>query len=362
MNRILILSYFLVIPFYLFSYPDRDVRGNYTENFLHLQGKADMRIGDRFFYYGQEIIIEFQITNYGNEPIRFYPKLGEAETYQFIITDENDAVVPLRDTFSLSKRQELSHYGAPDEYLLFHKEKFHHLPSKSPYKKLDPIQERRNRPVNMVGDEVKEVIIHKNESFTRKINLFDMYDLKPGKRYFVTGYFYPNYSEDRTVLLKTGNQVSFSVDSQRIQRNQNKFEEYESGEVSLSPEEVIYLFLGAELKQHWKNYFKYVHFPEYILSYTKYANLYVNSEGLERESVVDDFKKYLTESRHGKLKYYKVTDIEEINSTHARVTVVVERQENRLTRRYEYFYTLKKIDPMNKGFWKITNLVAKVRR
>lgn len=351
----------LLLPIILNAVPDRDVRGNYTENFLHLQGKADIKLGDHYYAYGDDINLEFTITNYGNEPVRFYPTLGEVQTFQFIVTDENDTAIPLRDGLHLKDKKNIVE-GAPEDYIVFHEEKYHVIPSRSRYKKLDKIQERRNRSTNLVGDQVKEIIIHKGESFTKKINLSDLYDLKPGKKYYITGYFYPNYVEDKTSLLKTSNQAYLTVYNTKIQRNQNKFQDNESISAGISPEEIIYLFLGAEMKENWKNYFKYIHFPEFIMSYTKFANLYSSTEESNQEAIIDDFKKYLTELRHGKLKYYKVIGVEEVNSKTTKVTVSVEREQNRIRYKYEYFYTLKKLDDQKSQFWKITNLVVKVKR
>ena len=124
----------------------------------------------------------------------------------------------------------------------------------------------------------------------------------------------------------------------------------------------MYLFLGAELKKNWNHYFKYIYFPEFILGYTKFANEYTSAESGYKDIVVDEFKKYLTESRSGKITYYKITSAEEINPMMSRVYVHVERELNRIPSRFEYQYTLKKTDDTMKGFWKISGVVVKVKK
>ncbi|EMF98894.1 hypothetical protein LEP1GSC133_3866 [Leptospira borgpetersenii serovar Pomona str. 200901868] len=46
----------------------------------------------------------------------------------------------------------------------------------------------------------------------------------------------------------------------------------------------------------------------------------------------------------------------------ARVTVFVERKLNRLRSKYEYIYTLRRVPDEQGGFWKVSNLVAKVKK
>ena len=153
-----------------------DVRGNRNENFLELQGKASISLNKMAFSPGEEIHLDFTIKNYGEEVIRFYPTTANLKSFQFVINDENDE--------SLSPKDQL--------------------------KKEDKKLKRRNRIVNLEGDVVKEILIHKGESFTKRFNLSEFYEFEQGKKYYVTGYFYPNYLEDDTTFLKTENHSIFS--------------------------------------------------------------------------------------------------------------------------------------------------------
>lgn len=350
----------------IYSYPRRDARGHYSENFLHMQGKASIKVQDHYFSPGDNIFIDFKIHNFGNEPIRVFPTMAEYETYQFIIKDEDDRVLPLRDTVKLvsaRNRQQPDRYSYSQHHTFFKGEQYSIIPGYKNGKTIDQVQERRNRSVNLSGDPVKEVIIHPGESFSRKINLSDLYQFEPGKKYFITGYFYPNYFENKQALLKSSNQASFSIHSVSKRINPIRFPRRSSlGVAGVTPEEIIFLFLGAERKRNWQRYFHYIHFPDYIMAYTRYAEEYTKAKAVDRQAIIDEFKEYLSQSNHGKLIYYRILSSHKINDNTSQVNVFVERELGRIKQKYEYQYTLKKINRMPPGFWKITNLVVKVRR
>ncbi len=322
----LALTFFLcLLP--ILSYPDMDVRGNFTENFFGLQGRVNLKLTSMSYKQKEPIYLDFTIKNYGNEVIRIFPTTENLETYQFVITDENDDVLQARENL-----------------------------------KAEILKSSKIKVNNLVGDRVKEIIVHKNESFTKRFNLDDYYEFTPGKKYYVTGYFYPNFTEDKNTFAKSENQTIFQIEKKKEERINKRHHDSELASDGLAPEETVYLFLGAELKKNWNHYFKYIYFPEFILGYTKFANEYTSTDTGYKDIVVDEFKKYLTERRSGNLTYYKITSSEEINPSMARVYVHVERELNRIPSKFEYQYTLKKTDDTMKGFWKISGVVVKVKK
>ncbi len=304
-----------------------DARGNFSENFFGLQGRVNLKLNSMSYKQNESIYLDFTIKNYGNEVIRIYPTTENLQTYQFVITDENDEILQTREPI-----------------------------------KAEILKSSKVKMMNLVGDKVKEIIIHKNESFTKRFNLHEYYEFIPGKKYYVTGYFYPNFTEDKNTFAKSENQTIFQIEKRKEERLYKRHQDSELTTDGLSPEETVYLFLGAELKKNWNHYFKYIYFPEFILGYTKFANEYTSAESGYKEIVVDEFKKYLTESRSGKITYYKITSAEEMNPMMSRVYVHVERELNRIPSRFEYQYTLKKTDDTMKGFWKISGVVVKVKK
>ncbi|MBK8397550.1 MAG: hypothetical protein IPL26_20235 [Leptospiraceae bacterium] len=311
----------------LYTYPDMDVRGNFTENFFGLQGRVNLKLTSMSYKQNEPVYLDFTVKNYGNEVIRVFPTTENLQTYQFTITDENDEVLQPRETL-----------------------------------KAEILKSSKIKMNNLVGDKVKEIIIHKNESFTKRFNLHEYFEFETGKKYYVTGYFYPNYTEDQNTFARSENQTIFQIEKKKEERLYKQYKENELAYDGLSPEETVYLFLGAELKKNWNHYYKYIYFPEFILGYTKFANEYTAAEAGYKDIIVDEFKKYLTESRSGKITYYKITSADEINPIMAKVYVHVERELNRIPSRFEYQYTLKKTDDTRKGFWKISGVVVKVKK
>jgi hypothetical protein len=325
------------VPFYiilgilvshsLFSFPDRDARGERVENFIALQSKISVSLTKRSYEAGERIPLTFSITNTGKEVVRIFPSFDFRYSFQIIVKDENDRILtPIED---------------PD------------FP--------DPILKRRTTIVNLVGDENKEVSLHRNESFSKTIYLDEHYQFLPDQKFYITGYFYPNYTEDKSAFLRSQNTVGFLYQNPKLQRKESVNRQMtESG--GLSPEEIIFLFLGAEMKKRWEYHFKWIDFSEYILAYDRYSSAYAEANVGERETIIEDFKEYLTESPSGALKYFKVMSVDYPSKRDARVQVYVERMMGRFKTRYEYIYTLRQEEGSRVGFWQIKNLLVKVKK
>lgn len=334
-----VFLFFLSLLTALESYPDRDARGNHTENFTHLQVSAALRMGSVSYREGEDVELEFKVSNHGKEVVRIFPANDWRQTFQLQIRDETNRLVEAQEFVSS-----------------------------------DSLQIRRNTQQNLAGDLSKEISLSPGESFTYKILLQEQYQLATGKKYFITGYFYPNATESKKNIFLGGNQSEGMLSFLRTENTVRFFYEARRKEplrspiadsglstaAGVSPEETIFLFLGAELKKNWAHYYKWVHIPDYILAYDQFAGVYLNSTDRERELIEDEFKKYLSTQPSGRLKYFRVTDVERLTRNESKVKVYVERLEERIPTRYEYEYTLKKED--SSSLWKIYGIVARVRK
>ncbi|TGL55177.1 hypothetical protein EHQ59_06125 [Leptospira kemamanensis] len=311
----------------LFAFPDRDARGERVDNFVALQSKISLSLTKRSYEAGERIPLTFTVTNTGKEVVRIFPSFDFRYSFQIIVKDENDRILtPMED---------------PD------------FP--------DPILKRRTTIVNLVGDENKEVSLHRNESFSKTIYLDEYYQFLPDQKFYITGYFYPNYTEDKSAFLRSQNTVGFLFqNSKQVRKDSASRQITENG--GLSPEEIIFLFLGAEMKKRWEYHFKWIDFSEYILAYDRYSSAYAEASVGERETIIEDFKEYLTESPSGVLKYFKVMSVDYPSKRDARVQVYVERMMGRFKTRYEYIYTLRQEEGSRVGFWQIKNLLVKVKK
>lgn len=311
----------------VFSFPDRDARGARVDNFVALQSKIELELSQRTFSQGDRIPLKFSVTNTGKEVLRFFPSFDSRYSFQIVVKDENDRIIP---------------------------------PLEDP-EFPDPILKRRTTIVNLVGDENKEIALHGHETFSKQIYLDEHYSFSPNQKYYIVGYFYPNYTEDKTAFLRSKNTVGFLFQNSKPESKTLQSKQIiESG--GLSPEETIFLFLGAEMKKNWEYHFKWIDFSEYILGYDRFSASFAESPLAERETIIEDFKEYLTDSPSGVLKYFKVMNVDYPSKRDARVQVHVERMNGRFKARYEYIYSLKREEGSRVGFWQIKNLLVKVRK
>ena len=323
-----IILFIFVCSEALNAVPDRDARGDSVENFTALQTRIKVSLAQRNYVEGERIPLNYSIFNTGKEVVRLFPAGDYRYSFQIVIKDEDDRLVaPIED---------------PD---------FH-----------DPILKRRTTIVNMVGDLNKEIILHKNESFSRTINLDESYSFLPGHKYFITGYFYPNYTEDKQSFLRSENTSSFLFQKAKRDRSYIPIAQNNNESGKITPEETVFLFLGSEMKKNWESHFKWIDFSEYILNYDRFSSIYVESPVSDRDAVVEEFKEYLTTAPSGVLKYFKVLNVDYPSRNDARVQVYVERMQGRFKTRYEYSYSMKKDENDRNGYWQIKNLLVKVKK
>ncbi|TGK14683.1 hypothetical protein EHO61_16535 [Leptospira fluminis] len=311
-----------------FAFPKRDARGEVSENYLRQQGIVDLKLPKIQYRENEPVKVHVSVRNTGNEVLRIFPYGKDLRSFQVVVRDEDGRTV---------SRQEEEISG-------------------------DPILKRRNRVENLVGDEVKEIILHKDETFSKEIRLDRLYQLETGRKYFVTAYFYPNISEYRDHFIRSENHPYFSIEERRKDWVLPGIPYQDPVSDGMEPEEVIHLFLGAEKKGNWKLHFKWIDFPEYVQAYDRFSREWVQSEESEKDFILEEFRKFLMENRAGMLQYYKILGVEKINPNLSKVKVAVERRLNKIPVRYEYEYTLRRVPEETGAFWKVANLIAKVRK
>lgn len=329
MNRKLIIFILLALAITtLDAFPRRNARGEVSENYIQAQGIVDIKLPKMQYREKEAVTAVLSVKNTGNETLRIFPYGKDLRSFQVIVRDEDGRTVSKSET----------------------------------EKKPDPVLRRRNKVENLVGDEVKEIILHKDETFSKEIRIDQLYELEAGRKYFVTAYFYPNISEYGDHFLRSESHPYFSVEERKKDWILPGVPYQDPETDGLEPEEVIHLFLGAEKKGNWKLHFKWIHFPEYILAYDRYSKDWLQAEEAEKDFILEEFRNYLTENRSGVLQYYKILSVEKVNRSLSKVRVAVERKVNKVPVRYEYEFTLRRVPEESGVFWKVANLLAKVRK
>lgn len=144
MIRVLLVILYLISSI-LFSFPKRDTRGSVSENYLKQQGIITLDLKKIHYRENDRIPVKMSITNTGEEVVRIFPSGRDLESYRIVVRDEDGNQIPEKDE---EKRTE---------------------------------SKRRNMIQSLEGKEIKEIILHKDEVFSKEIDLNSRFDLNPGK-------------------------------------------------------------------------------------------------------------------------------------------------------------------------------------
>ena len=312
-----LVLFIFIFPYLLYAFSNRNVRGELTENSIIKENSFSIQLSKNQLELGEENLLHLSFSNKAKEVVRFYPYFDFLKTFQIFIVDEENRVIPLKKKIKFEPR----------------------LITK-----------------NFVGANIKEIILNPNEAFSKTIDLNLYFNFKSDKKYFVKSYFFPNYFEAKDVFIDS-NEVYFYIN-----KKEGTFKNYgllEIGKETINPNEIVSLFLNAEKRKDWKNYFKFIHFPEFIISYDKFSNLYANANFSEKSLILEEFKYYLTQLRFGNLENYEILNTQIINSKYAKVKVFIQRNDGFIVN-YEYEYILKK--DKESPYWKISSVIVGIKK
>jgi hypothetical protein len=206
------------------------------------------------------------------------------------------------------------------------------------------------------------ISLARNEAMTHTVDLRNMYRLDAPGEYRVRVYFVPD--PERDFSLPSENTLRFKISRRDIYAKnwlQGPIREKgpRQGSFSISPREVVTLFLTAEKERNWDNYLKYLRLESFINSYPNFGKLYNGSDDVEKLKVEDDFIKFLKSERGDYIIDFSV-DRENLveGKDIAYVDSRVKRYGSRYHFRYSYRYTLEKFEKL----WLITGVEASVKK
>ena len=222
-----------------------------------------------------------------------------------------------------------------------------------------------NRDIKeVVGNTVPRTIeLAPSETITRRVDLKKMYNLKEGGEYRVKVYFFPDVLGEGIVPSENTLRFKIVPSQQYYADGRSGIQEIRSGiahrRFSVSPREVVLLFLNAEKEQDWSSYFKFMKIENYINAFPNYGKLYNNSDDVERLKVVDRFVNFLKSERTDYIIDFQVKKQSIVKGKDiAYVNARVKRFNPRFTPSYNYIFTLEKL----RSNWLITHVEATVRK
>lgn len=227
-------------------------------------------------------------------------------------------------------------------------------------------------PYRLMNKDVKDVVgntaprtieIAPSETITRRIDLKKLYTLKEGAEYRVKVYFFPDVLGDEVVPSENTLRFKIARSEQYYADGRSGVQEIRSGiahrRFSVSPREVVLLFLNAEKEQDWSSYFKFMKIENYINAFPNYGKLYNSSDDVEKLKVVDRFVNFLKSERTDYIIDFQVKKQSIVQGKDiAYVNARVKRFNPGFTPSYNYIFTLEKL----RSNWLITHVEATVRK
>ncbi len=223
----------------------------------------------------------------------------------------------------------------------------------------------------LMGKDVKDVVrdipprtIHlgPGESISRTIDLKQLYKLEAGKQYRVKVLFFPDAAQDAVVA--SDNSLSFKVSRPAIYGPGPAGEEksIRSGiahqRFTISPREIVMLFLTAEKERDWDTHLKYVKLENYIGSFQNFARMYNSADDAERLNVLENFVTFIKKDRPDYILGFEVKGQSIVSDRVAYVNANVDRYNPRFRMKFQYKYTLEKF----RDIWLVTEVEAIVRK
>jgi hypothetical protein len=210
--------------------------------------------------------------------------------------------------------------------------------------------------------EPRMIHLARNETMTHTIDLRKIYKLDAKGEYRVRVFFVPD--PDKDYAIPSANVLRFKIARSDVYATNWLYGPIRErgprqGGFSVSPREVVMLFLAAEKEKSWDNYLKYVKLDSYINSYPNFGKLYNGSDDVEKLKIEDEFVNFLKGDRGDYIIDFSV-DRENIvgGKGLAYVDSHVKRYGHRFNFKYSYRYTLEKFE----NLWLITGVEASVKK
>lgn len=208
----------------------------------------------------------------------------------------------------------------------------------------------------------RTIILSRNETFMYTVDLKKLYKIEAMGEYRVRAYFMPHPELD--FAIPSENIVRFKIVRPADYASNSLYgpireKQHDPARFSLSPREVVLLFLTAEKEKKWDNYFKYVKLESYIQSFPEFGKLYNNSDDVEKLKIEEEFVTFIKRGREDYITSFNVAKESRIEGDRiAYVDSNVSRYGTKFGFSYTYKYTLEKFDTL----WLITGVEATLKK
>jgi hypothetical protein len=204
--------------------------------------------------------------------------------------------------------------------------------------------------------EPRRSVLGHDEKVVKHLNLNDYYHLEAGKEYRVRLFFMPE-AKIPFVQRSENNIVIRIAPLERDLPEPIVLPKNYAG--TITPSEVIQLFLTAEKTRSWHNMIKYIDLEHYVNMYPEYGMQFNTSNEAVRKRVLRDFVTFLSTARHDYIVDFAVQNESILGDRKTSyVDVKVVRYAAPRPFVYNYRYTLESV----RGTWLIAGVEATVAK
>jgi len=208
--------------------------------------------------------------------------------------------------------------------------------------------------VDMIDSMSKRAVqLGAGEIFTYTVDLGRVYKMQAGFSYRVRCYFVPDLGIRYVINGK--NELTFLING--FKENAGQPVLYSINR-DISPSETVLLALEAEKCSDMDRMLKYIDLEEFISIEPNFIRSYSTSGEIERQEILEKFRRYLLKPRYDYLIAFKIIN-EGIDQGHAYVDVLAERYSVNKNDAYKYRFVLKKSRDFG-TIWLITGLEASI--
>lgn len=197
----------------------------------------------------------------------------------------------------------------------------------------------------------RHLLLQPGESYSRRINLQEIFEFRQGEDYVVHGYFFPNFLQKRELSLRSQNRLDLSI---RPLKQVVARESSAQKAPGIAPDEVVFMHLKAEMERRSRRYLKYLDLDRFIKVYDSYYERFVEANKVEKQKVMNEFREYLTRNRADKLLNFRVIRTIQKKEGRAHVHVYIKRYAGRINEHFIYDYLLTKDE--SRAYWRIVDL------
>lgn len=248
--------------------------------------QVELQFYTQSFRLNEPVQVTLNVINVSDQEVRFKISSLVYETFFFVMRTPRNEEIPLQDRFQVEKKEHRSSAG-----------------------------------------DFREVRLMPGESFSRKVDVSEWFDIREPGYYYLKGVFMPDPDKPETRVESFDYKILLKppavVEIKQKEEDQRQSEAIEQAK-ALPPYDAIVDFLDAKMKKDWTRFLSHIDAERLIRSFETYYKAWDSARsGRYKLEVVDEFRRYLTTYWQDRILRYEIQETV-IKQDKAQVTAEVE--------------------------------------